>query len=56
MSCLSWLRCMNTPATIDPFIAAMMRAMVIASGTAKWKREAPTVMTVNTISITKTVM
>ena len=32
---LSWLRCMNTAATIDPFIAAMMSATVIATGTAR---------------------
>ena len=47
---------MNTQATIDPFIVAMISAMVIASGTARWALAAATVMTVNTISITKTVM
>ena len=52
----SWLRCMNTAATIVPFIAAMMSATAIATGTAKSNRATATVMTVKTISITNTIM
>src|SRR5579884_2318032 len=38
---------MNTEATIEPFVAAMRRATVIASGTARWIWFTATVIAVN---------
>ena len=47
---------MNTAATIEPLMVAMMSATVIASGTARCTRLAATVMPVNTSSAAPIIM